>query len=477
MPPLPLRYRLLRGLVRLVVRVFFREVTVEGRDRVPGDRGGVLVAWHPNGLIDPALILSAFPGRVVFGARDGLLRWPVVGPLIRALAVPIYRPQDGGERSEAERRAANAASLGALADAVAGGAFAALFPEGVSHDRPHLAEIRSGAARLVEAAHQRTEAGGPPPTVVPVGLHYAAKGTFRTDALVVFHAPLALPAPLPGADARARADALTDAIEDALERAVRPTADWETHRLMHRVRSLLDAEAAARRGERPAPDTLAAREAGFSRVWAGYQVRRETHPAEIEALREEVAAYDARLHTLGLDDASLDRAPLLGSPFAVVGAGLQAALVVALLPPLLVLGVAVNAGPWWALKGLARLAARAEKDVATVKIFGGLVLFPLAWAAAGALAALGVVGLAEAFPRMPEAPLAAGAVVAALSAVGGVAALLAAEVVGGAWRAVGTRVARWRHADRLGGLRRQRAELHDRFAALAVGLGAAGPAA
>ena len=463
-------------MVRAVVRLFFRDVAVAGTHHVPKDRGGLLVAWHPNGLIDPALILATVPGRVVFGAREGLLRWPVVGPLIRALAVPIYRPQDHAGLSDADRRAANEASLDALADAVAGGSFAALFPEGVSHDRPHLAEIRTGAARLFEAARQRTPPGALPPVVLPVGLHYEAKGTFRTDALVVVHPALdvaAAPAAATGAEARDRAGALTEAIEDALERAVRPTADWETHRLMHRARALVAAEAAARRGERPAPDTLAAREAGFGQVWTGYQARRETHAAEVAALRADVAAYDARLRTLGLADADLDRPPLVGSPFAVVAAVLQAALVAVLLPPLLVLGVAVNAAPWWGLKGLARLAARAEKDTATVKILGGAVLFPLAWAAAGTLAALGVVGLAEALPRMPEAPLAVGLVVAALSAVGGVAALLAGEVARGAARAIAGRVARWRHADRLGGLRRQRADLHDRFAALADGLEAA----
>ena len=269
-----------------------------------------------------------------------------------------------------------------------------------------------------------------------------------------------------------RVHALTEAIEDALERAVRPTEDWETHRLMHRARALVEAEAAARRGERPAPETLATREAGFGAIWEGYQVRRETHAAEIAALRTDVAAYDARLRTLGLGDADLDRPPLLGSPLAVVGTVVEAALVTALLPPLLVLGVVVNAGPWWALKGLARVAATAEKDVATVKILGGAVLFPLAWATAGTLAAFGVVGLSGALPQMPDTPWAVGIVVAVLSAVGGVAALLAGEVLGGAWRAVRARVARWRHADRLAGLRRQRADLHDRFAALARGLDA-----
>src|SRR5690606_9094147 len=107
--PPPLAYRVLVRAVRFVVRVFFGEVAVEGTANVPRERGGLLVAWHPNGLIDPALILAHFPGHIVFGARDGLLRWPILGRLFRALGtVPIYRPGDTEAMSEEARRAANA---------------------------------------------------------------------------------------------------------------------------------------------------------------------------------------------------------------------------------------------------------------------------------------------------------------------------------------------------------------------------------
>ena len=125
----PLLYRVLVGVVRFVLRVFFREIAVEGRANVPRDRGGLLVAWHPNGLIDPALILAHFPGQIVFGARDGLLRWPLIGWIMRRLGtVPIYRAADQEGMSAEDRRAANTRSLDALAVELADGSFAALSP-------------------------------------------------------------------------------------------------------------------------------------------------------------------------------------------------------------------------------------------------------------------------------------------------------------------------------------------------------------
>ena len=480
-PSLPFRYRLLRGLVRLIVRLFFREVAVQGRENVPADRGGLLVAWHPNGLIDPALILAEFPERIVFGARDGLLRWPLLGAMMRGLGtVPIYRAVDQEGMSAEARREANAQSLGALADEIAGGSFSALFPEGQSHDHPHLTDLRTGAARLYLLARERTPEGQPPPVIVPVGLHYEDKDVFRTDVLVAYHPPMELPADLTAemdADSPADEDAereqarrLTDAIEDALVRAVHPTADWTLHALMHRARSLMRAEGARRRGDKLGPESVVSRTIGFAQIWEGYRVRSETHPGEIEDLRRDITGYDRLMRRLGLADADLDHAPALGSPLlALITLG-QLVAVYLLLPPLLVLGYAVNAPPYWLLKPVARAVAKTEKDAATIKLIGGFVLFPLAWITAGVLAALGAVRLAALLPDLPDTPVLVGLVVAVLSALGGVVALRYTELAKGTWRGVRVRLTRRRHPERLDALRDLRADLFDRFFALTPGL-------
>ena len=67
-----------KRLAKALLALFFRRVEVTGLDAIPKGSGGLLIAWHPNGLIDPALVLATFPGRVVFGARHGLFRWPIL---------------------------------------------------------------------------------------------------------------------------------------------------------------------------------------------------------------------------------------------------------------------------------------------------------------------------------------------------------------------------------------------------------------
>ena len=64
----------IRKFVRLGLFTFFRELEVNGIENVPTDRGGIVIAWHPNGMVDPALIFSTFPQQLMFGARHGLFR-------------------------------------------------------------------------------------------------------------------------------------------------------------------------------------------------------------------------------------------------------------------------------------------------------------------------------------------------------------------------------------------------------------------
>ena len=48
----------MRLLARLLVRVFFRRIELEGADHLPKDAPVVLVANHLNGLVDGLLLIA-----------------------------------------------------------------------------------------------------------------------------------------------------------------------------------------------------------------------------------------------------------------------------------------------------------------------------------------------------------------------------------------------------------------------------------
>lgn len=384
---------------------------MSGLEHIPKSGGGVLVSWHPNGLIDPALILTQFPRRVVFGARHGLFRVPGLGVLMRAVGtVPIYRAQDAGKSDDAARRSANRQSLDALAQEIARGSFAALFPEGVSHDEPHLTELRPGVAKLYYQARRRVSDGAPP-VIIPVGLHYDGKHVFRSSALVRFHPPLALPPELDGLPKasedpqlqKQRQEQLMRLIEQTLHDAVGATEDWRLHHSIHRARKLVRAERAARAGKDPGQPNMHERELGFARVRKAYLERLRTHPAEVRRVRRRLEEYDADLRTLGLEDHHLDQDPRLGSPRLAFLISLQLLGVFFLLPPIVFVGYLINLPTAGVLFAAGRAFASKVKDEATLKLLGGIALFPLTWVGAGCFAVWARATFAAGWTRLPHA--------------------------------------------------------------------------
>ena len=465
-------------VVQFLVGLFFRRVEVSGVEHVPETGGGILIAWHPNGLVDPALIISSFPRRVVFGARHGLFKWPVVGRLMRALGtVPIYRASDLKDADDETRRKANRKSLDAMAQAVCDGGFAALFPEGVSHDDPFLQELKTGAARLYYRAKQLCDENGVPPVIIPVGLHYDNKTAFRSDALVEFHAPLELSpellAAIPEDDdeaLRARSGELMQALEPVLQEVTHATESWELNQMMNRVRSLMRAERAKRAGVNLKSPDMAERNLGMARVWKAYYARLGTDPDGVQALLDRVSSYDAALLEVKLEDDDLDKPPPIESRWLPVILAAQAAVVFLVFPPVLLLGSLINAGPYFLINLLSRVASKQYKDTATIKLLAGLVLFPLAWLIAGLLVGFGQIELHNSFEGIPRAPWRAGITTFLIGAFGGALALFYLELVRRTWTSIKIRAKRQWGSTIIRQLSSERATLYEGIEEMRQGL-------
>lgn len=472
-------YRVAVSFVRWVLRVFFRKMEVTGIENVPEEGGGLVISWHPNALVDAALILIFFPRKIVFGARHGLFGWPLLGRLMRALGtVPVYRQQDFPGDDDDARRAANQKSLDALADAVAGGAFCALFPEGDSHDEPAPTELKTGAARLYYRATELTAADAPPPVILPIGLHYDKKRVLGSNALVAIHPPLELSSELsepPPPDAsydtkRARFRELTDELETTLHEVVHATESWERHHALHRVRKLMRAERAHRAGASLKRPDMKERVLAFSRLVAGYNERARTHPQEVEDLFDRVREYDEDLRELGMNDHELDAPPRLASPWLAAILLFQAVLVYLLLPPILILGYVANLPAALVVWAVAKSAARQHKDEASLKLVAGVIAFPLAWLVVAVLVAVGNRALQIIYPDIPGAPLVTGLIAFCLSATGAFVALNYQRYARQTLRSIKVRLTRLRRKQTLARLREERAELHDAFVELGRGL-------
>jgi len=368
--------RLFRALVRLILRVFFREVEVAGAERLPVGQPLVLVANHVNGLIDPLLLIGPLPVLPRFLGKSTLWQNPVVRPFLDlAGAIPVYRRQDEGSDP-----AKNAETFARCHELLAKGGTLALFPEGTSHSDPALKPLKTGAARIVLEAERKFPGLGT--RIVPVGPLFDGKGTFRSRALVQVGEPLD-PAPeiaQAATDDKAAARALTARIDDALRQVTLSYDTWEDARLIARAADLYRHRAP----EMPTRGTLAEGYAFRRAFLAGYQDLRARHPEKVAAAAAAVRTYDALLHAAGLRDDQVGAA-YPAPPVLRFAARSLLRLLVHL--PLAALGTLLNYPPYRLVGEIVTRVLRVEADqTATFKVFGAFLFFPLAWLAEAWLA-------------------------------------------------------------------------------------------
>ena len=292
---------LLTPLLRLVLRIFFRRIEVTGAERVPREGPVIFVLNHPNGLIDPAFLLCLAPRRVSFLAKAPLFSMPVIGAIARAFeAIPVHRRQDAGSDL-----AKNAEMFEAARAVLVRGGTIAIFPEGTSHSDPKLRPLKTGTARIALGAAAALPQGLAL-EIVPAGLHYRAKQTFRSAALLHFGDPFPVQRITIQTGAEPPAgpvQQLTERLASALRAVTLEAEEAEVHGLVTRAQRVFSA---ADDGP-PAPVSLEDEFAQRRRLLAGYELVRHRWPERAAALRARLERHAAAVAAAGLDPKQLDR--------------------------------------------------------------------------------------------------------------------------------------------------------------------------
>eukprot|EP00446_Apocalathium_sp_SHHI-4_P082107 CAMPEP_0177498598 /NCGR_PEP_ID=MMETSP0369-20130122/35667_1 /TAXON_ID=447022 ORGANISM="Scrippsiella hangoei-like, Strain SHHI-4" /NCGR_SAMPLE_ID=MMETSP0369 /ASSEMBLY_ACC=CAM_ASM_000364 /LENGTH=584 /DNA_ID=CAMNT_0018975829 /DNA_START=56 /DNA_END=1810 /DNA_ORIENTATION=- len=422
-----------------VIKVFFRRVDVVGLFRIPDSGPVIFIANHNNQFVDPMMLIVNINRVVRFLIAAKSLGRPMVGTFARmAQAIGVERPQDlakkgkgivscdecstaaVGEGTEFTKelhvgakikvgdtelgvksiesdtqctvekcpmaissapykvlpRVDQALMYSTVHTALKAGDCIGIFPEGGSHDRATLLDLKPGVAIMALGAMQ---AGAGSVKIVPCGLNYFDPYRFRSRVIVEFGDPFEVPAALAeqyATDKRGAVAGLMKLVDDAMKGVMPGAQDYEEQQALLTMRALYKP-----RNKRLSPEETLKLNKMFAmaRIHMGKDER-------FESLMTEVIEYVELLRSASLRDRDVRMGLARDKSMAwrTVSALLQLLLLLPLTVPTAVLGLPVAAVT-------AALAKREKKQalagssvkvkaldvVASYKIIVGLVVLPL----------------------------------------------------------------------------------------------------
>ena len=364
--------RLIVALVQIALRIYFQRIEVTGLEHVPLDTPVIFVMNHPNALVDPVFLLCLAPRRVSFLAKAPLFRMPVIGYLVKAMdSLPVYRQQDEG----ADMRK-NQETFIAARKLLAGGGTIGICPEGVSHDAPGLKPIKTGAARISLAAVSTGEVSNL--KIVPAGLYYTSKTSFRSSALLYFGNPISVTPVMLDPDSSPPRDAvrqLSDHIEKALRNVILDAQHEEELLTTARAERIFSSA-----GDDTAADSAASLKDELrlqQRFIKAYSVLQKLQPERLRKLEVRMVRFEEELEQAGVDAEQLSPPSSTLSVFFTI---LKRSLLFVLMLGPALLGTIAHY-PAYRLGGYlaTRFSADSEDVISTVKIISAMLLFPLTW--------------------------------------------------------------------------------------------------
>lgn len=406
-------YEALRPVASLALRWYYRSVSVAGRSRVPLTGPVFFAVNHPNALVDALVVASVMPRPVGFTAKSTIFANPLLAAFLRAVGVvPLKRAADMAKaaaeavqsanhhHSQSNTKGAastpipseahavlpidpsrNADSFRAVSAAMAEGKAIVVFPEGISHDAPRLAPLRTGLARMALQARESLNVRGI--KIIPVGLLFERKEEPRSRVLVQIGEPIDV-------DSLATDTQSVDSLTALIgERLAAVTLNFETAEDAARIEAISETMAAL------IEPTATIGEGGpsLSSVLAisrrAERVRQRLAGDASPAFREAAAQFELRLETFRtrlrtehvvVEDLFIDVGATPGARFAV-----RESLLAAVLMPISWWGRITHFVPLRIARWLAVRNSRNRDEPAMNTIIIGLLLVLVSYALQTAL--------------------------------------------------------------------------------------------
>ena len=359
-------YRILKLIIGLGIRSYYREIRILNREHLDQDGPVILIANHPNTLMDAWIMGYINKRRVHFMAKATFFNSPLKRKLLGALGmIPINRKTDG-----AVSGIANKDSFEACYSLLERGEILVVFPEGTSFLERRLRELKTGTARIALEVESRNN-GELGLQVIPVGLNYLSADTFRGRVMVHVGKPVPVEAFLAEykTNQGIAAKKLTERFRSELSRVFVTMNDNLKEQLVQQLTYLFDSRYTEERGVKQTIGVLKDVQHRLDEITL-------TSPWKIDEIHEKAGDLVRTLNFFGVRPDFLDR-PYRASLY--LRQTIQSCLFLLLTIPLFLFGFLHNFLPYY---GIGRLVPRITREAeyhAPLAVLLGLLLYPLTY--------------------------------------------------------------------------------------------------
>ncbi|TND07500.1 MAG: hypothetical protein FD123_3210 [Bacteroidetes bacterium] len=363
-------YAILKVLMRITIRVFFRKVHIRNLDQVPRTGPLLVCANHPSAFMDPIMVAALLGRPVHFLAKAAIFKTKFAQWMLPKLnIIPIYRKQDDPAQMHK-----NQETFEKCFEHLGKGGAILIFPEGISITERKLRELKTGAARIALGAAKKYDYKLDV-HIVTVGLNYNNPHRFRDEVFINAEKALSVSAFFEQhkTDEFAAAQELTDEIRKRLETHIISIEDAHNDELVARIEKLYKQRLMRERGiskeETEKSFELTRRIAETVRYFS------EKDPERVARISKDIDRYLRDVDRTGLSDRQLDTSRRRGS--RVVKNGAELAFIIFGFPFFL-FGTICNGIPYWLVKGFVSAKVKQREFQGSIAMAGGMFLY-LTW--------------------------------------------------------------------------------------------------
>ncbi|MDF1673805.1 MAG: lysophospholipid acyltransferase family protein [Vicingaceae bacterium] len=293
-------YRLLKTISKLALKVYFREIHIEGKDQLPKEGPFLIVANHPSSFLDPVSIAVNIKPKISFLAKGIMFKNKIIASILRGLnMVPVYRAQDDPKMVNKNTEVFKSCYKKLKEKGVI-----MIFPEGTSEMERRLRKIKTGAARIALGAEKEYDYSLNL-KIVPVGLNYTKSSRFRSEVFVNFGEPIKASDYFEAykKDEIGTAKNLTEKIENDIRSLMIAVDKEENDELVERIESIYKTSL---KNKTPNENEIVNDLKASQAIVEAVSYFQKTKPEVYDTMANKIDRYFLKLRRVKLSDKSLD---------------------------------------------------------------------------------------------------------------------------------------------------------------------------